>query len=164
MNMDEGVFAQTADPQDKTILVVEVDKVQRELYQKMLREQGFQVEAADSAEATLEKAKTRKLDLILLEFYLPGKSGFEVLKELQVVEGKSTTILVWASRSVDDHLLAQIKREPNVHDFISKSTQLSVFVNMLHKILGTRPSAAPKTEDTGGFGRTTGGFGTKKGW
>ncbi len=159
----ESIRAQTDDPKDKTILIVELDKVLRETYEKMLKEQTFQVDSASSAEETLEKAKAKKFDLILLEFALPGKSGLEVLKELQKVEGPSTPIVVWTSKDVDEHMIFDIKREPSVREFIVKPIQSTVFINLLHKTLGTRPPAAPKTEESGGFGRTTGGFG-RKGW
>jgi DNA-binding response OmpR family regulator len=161
--MEEGLRTQTADPKDKTILLVEEDKNQRIIFGKMLSEQGFQVEDAADAKETLQKVSSKKYDLIMLEFALQGMGGMEMLHEIRNTPCAESAIIVWTAKNVDDHTMMHVKSEPGVKDFITKPVQHSILTNLLHKTLGTRPKPKQNPDDTGGFGKTTSGFG-KRGW
>ncbi len=64
------------------ILIVEDDKFLRLLLERKLKNENFEVVAAEDGEETLEKIVTEKPDLILLDIILPKKSGFAVLEEI----------------------------------------------------------------------------------
>lgn len=66
----------------KTVLLVEDNDFIRNMYQLKLAKSGLTVvEAADGTMA-LEKLRTFKPDLILLDLMMPNVSGIDVLKEL----------------------------------------------------------------------------------
>lgn len=65
------------------ILYVEDDPVAREYVEKGLREQGFGVDAVGDPEAGLARARSGAYDLLLLDVGLPGRDGFELLRELR---------------------------------------------------------------------------------
>ena len=66
-----------------TVLVVEDNQDNRELIVKALRVNGYNViEAADGEEA-IEKAKTEKPDLILMDLFIPKIDGYEVTRILK---------------------------------------------------------------------------------
>lgn len=64
----------------KKILIVEDDKPLRDMYQMRLEMEKYQIVTADNGEEGLEKIKSEKLDLILLDLMMPKVSGFEVLQ------------------------------------------------------------------------------------
>lgn len=65
------------------ILIVEDYSVLARMYQNKFIEDGHQVEAALNGEEGLEKVKTFKPDLILLDIMMPKMSGLELLKILK---------------------------------------------------------------------------------
>lgn len=65
----------------KTILIIEDDKFLRELICQKLKKEGFTISEAVDGEKGLQKVKTEKPGLVLLDLILPGIDGFEVLTE-----------------------------------------------------------------------------------
>lgn len=65
------------------ILLVEDDKFTRELYELLLKEEGYQVDTAEDGEIGYTKAIEGGYDLILLDIMLPKKDGLTVLKDLR---------------------------------------------------------------------------------
>ncbi len=65
------------------ILVVEDNRDNREMVVKALRFNGYKVIEAVDGEESIEKARTEKPDLILLDIYLPKIDGYEVTKRLK---------------------------------------------------------------------------------
>jgi DNA-binding response OmpR family regulator len=64
------------------ILLVEDDQFTRELYESLLRDEGYDIESVADGELGLEKAVQGGYDLILLDIMLPKKDGITILKEL----------------------------------------------------------------------------------
>ena len=71
----------------ETILVVEDEEALREVAVSMLQTAGYQVIAATNAEGGLEMltAANPKIDLLLTDVIMPGKSGFELLEQAKAV-------------------------------------------------------------------------------
>ena len=65
------------------ILIVEDDELIAELERDFLAANGFETELALDGLEGERKAKTEKFDAILLDVMLPGKTGFEICKELR---------------------------------------------------------------------------------
>jgi len=63
------------------VLVVDDDDGIRSLVRQYLTENNFIVTTAASAEDAIEKINVIKFDLIVLDVMMPGKSGFEFIKE-----------------------------------------------------------------------------------
>ena len=63
-----------------SILVVDDEEMLRNLLEKILTKEGYQVEtAADGVEAT-DKLRQRKYDLMISDIKMPRLNGFELLK------------------------------------------------------------------------------------
>ncbi|HEY7699135.1 MAG TPA: response regulator, partial [Vicinamibacteria bacterium] len=62
-----------------------------------LESEGYEVDAAGDGGEALKKAAEGHYDLILLDVMLPGKSGFDVCRELRM-RGSSTPILFLTAR------------------------------------------------------------------
>jgi len=67
----------------KTILIIEDEKDLRFFLSSAFSQEGFEVMEAIEAEEAFEKIKQKKPDLILLDIFLPKKSGFDFLIELK---------------------------------------------------------------------------------
>ncbi len=67
----------------KKILVVDDEDNIRLLYQEELRDAGYEVSLAGTAEEALKKIEEDPPDLITLDVKLPDMSGFDFLKELK---------------------------------------------------------------------------------
>lgn len=65
------------------ILIVEDDELIAELERDYLEANGFETELAFDGPSGEKKAKTGEYDAILLDVMLPGKTGFEVCRELR---------------------------------------------------------------------------------
>jgi two-component system OmpR family response regulator len=85
------------EPGTMKILYVEDDPTAREYIRKGLEEHGFQVDEAADGEQGLELALARAYDLVVLDVMLPGRDGFEVLRELRQA-GRSTPALFLSAR------------------------------------------------------------------
>jgi len=66
-----------------TLLLVEDDSFLSNIYKTKFEMEGFEVMAAADGEAGLALAKSKRVDVILLDILLPKLDGFTVLKELK---------------------------------------------------------------------------------
>ena len=82
------------------VLIIDDDKLIRTIYKFKLSQENIVVELAESGEAGLEKVKSSKPDLILLDMILPGEDGFNVLKKLKSnPESKKIPVIVFSALS-----------------------------------------------------------------
>jgi len=65
------------------ILVIEDDQFLRELYDELLREEGYEVDLAGDGEEGLAKVSKGGYDLVLLDIMLPKMDGLEILRQLR---------------------------------------------------------------------------------
>lgn len=65
------------------ILVVEDDQFLRELYNELLKEEGYEVSLAADGEAGLTAISSGGFDLVLLDIMLPKIDGLEILRRLK---------------------------------------------------------------------------------
>jgi DNA-binding response OmpR family regulator len=67
----------------KKILVIDDEGDILKLARTRLEANGYKVITLDSGENAVEFAKSEKPDIILLDIVMPGKSGYEVCKDLK---------------------------------------------------------------------------------
>jgi DNA-binding response OmpR family regulator len=65
------------------ILVVEDDQFLRDLYDELLREEGYDIELASDGEEGLSKMLKGGFDLVLLDIMLPKIDGLEVMRRVK---------------------------------------------------------------------------------
>ena len=133
-------------PGEKLVLIVDDDDSVRELLDFIVRKEGFKVEKAVDGEDALNKAKSLRPDIILLDLMLPKYGGFEILRELQCDDTINIPIVIITGRYTDRSTSEMIKQEPNVKDFIEKPVNPHVLCSLLHALLKTRPARKPDAE------------------
>ncbi len=137
------------DPKNKLVLVVEDDGPTRELLELAVKSEGFQVDSAASGAEALRKADARTPDLIILDFMLPGMSGYEVAKELQMGDARAVPIFIVTGRRLDRVTTEQLRTEPNVKEYIEKPVKPPVLASLMHRILRTQPPLIDRKRDRG---------------
>src|SRR5207248_4524123 len=79
------------------ILIVEDDAGLVMALSDLLHAEGYDVETALTGPEGLERASAEGFDLIILDVMLPGKSGFDVCRDLRG-RGINTSILMLTAR------------------------------------------------------------------
>ncbi|MEX0616814.1 MAG: response regulator [Candidatus Woykebacteria bacterium] len=69
---------------EKKILLIEDDVFIRDIYARELNKGDYETFIAEDGMEGVEKTKTQKYDLILLDIMLPKKTGIDVLKEVRL--------------------------------------------------------------------------------
>jgi len=81
------------------IIIIEDEEVLLGLLKKKLEQEGHQVVIARDGQEGLEKIKTDKPDLILLDIVMPKMGGFEVMEELNADENLKDIPIIIVSNS-----------------------------------------------------------------
>ncbi len=85
------------------ILIVEDDEWERSLLEKLLKDAGFEVGIATSAQEGLEKAITLEPDCIICDVILPDIDGFYVARRIRTEQGPVSTTPFLFLTGKDDH-------------------------------------------------------------
>jgi chemotaxis family two-component system response regulator PixH len=80
-----------------TVLVVEDGLTDMEIISQYLQQAGYSVISATSSEEAQEKMLNTLPDVIVLDVILPGKSGYEICRELQKNPSTSQIPIVFCS-------------------------------------------------------------------
>ena len=99
------------------ILIVEDDPSVRRLLTTHLRQSGFQVEYAMTAE---EVAADESYDVVLMDVHLPGASGVELAHEIRKAQPGQAVIFV-----TGDAAVADAARDAGAAGFLLKRFELS---------------------------------------
>ncbi len=83
----------------KKIIIVEDEEILRNLLQKKLTEEGYQVGVAEDGEDGLSKIRADKPDLILLDIIMPKMNGIEMLEEMVKDESLKDVPVIVVSNS-----------------------------------------------------------------
>lgn len=78
-------------------LIVDDSSTERKILMSYLQELGITVSTAESGEEALEKLSNTIPDLIILDVVLPGKSGFEVCREIKSGETTNKVPIIMCS-------------------------------------------------------------------
>ncbi len=83
------------------ILLIDDDKELCALLSEYLQSEGFRVEAVHDGERGLEKALTSDAALVVLDVMLPGRNGFDVLRQLRQQSRQPVLLLTARGEEVD---------------------------------------------------------------
>src|SRR5688572_30273803 len=108
-----------ADGRGVTILIVEDDPGVARLQQRRLERAGYCVVSAGTAEETMERVRQGGVELVLLDYRLPGdRTGLDLYAQLKAAGHDLPVILVTGFG--DEAIVIQALRA-GVRDFVSKS-------------------------------------------
>jgi two-component system chemotaxis response regulator CheY len=118
-----------------TIMVVDDSVTIRQVASLSLREGGYEViEAVDGRDA-LDKLRTRRVDLLLTDLYMPRMNGIELAKEVRAsVVNRFTPILVLTTESKD--ALKTEGKAAGVTGWFVKPFEPGQLLKVIRKLLG----------------------------
>lgn len=142
------------------ILIVDDEAVVRDSLGDWFRDEGYEVDTAESAKAALEKLARANWDIFLLDIRMPGVDGLELQRKLKEAHPEATVIIMTAYASVEsaveamkqgaydyiikpfnpDDLEHTIQKAIERKQLVSENKQLRTKIdelNLLHEIVGT---------------------------
>ena len=118
----------------KKILIIDDEKDLLEMLTFRLKAQGFEVFSALDGPSGIEKAKSDKPDLILLDIMMPGLDGYAVAKILKADKTTSgIPIIVFTAAVTPD--LSQKVCEIHAIDCITKPFEPQVLLAKIAELL-----------------------------
>jgi two-component system, NtrC family, response regulator AtoC len=126
------------------ILLTEDDVLAGELFEEVLRDQGYHVDRVETGEAALERFGSSRYDLLLVDVQLPGKSGLEVTREAKALRPDVPIVVMTAFASMETAIEAI--RE-GAFDYASKPMNLDELKHVVARALA-QGSAAPEAEQS----------------
>jgi two-component system, chemotaxis family, CheB/CheR fusion protein len=121
----------------RTILVVDDDEPVAKLLAEYLARRGYRTQTALSGEAALASVKQAPPDLVLLDVYMPGINGVEVLRYLRNAHPAVGVIMLTASQ---EEPLLQTALDLGAFDVLCKPVDLAqVELAVMVKLLLSTP-------------------------
>jgi CheY-like chemotaxis protein len=121
----------------KKILLVEDEFFIRDLYERYLTKNGYEVISAIDGEDGLNKAKENKVDLILLDIMMPKLTGMEVLKKIKTEDNISKDTPVYLLTNLGPESIIKEAFKLGAEGYLLKAKMLpKQIVEEIKKILG----------------------------
>ena len=117
---------------NEQILVVDDEVSMRRMLDILFRQEGYQVQTADSAEAALEAMNGRPFDLVISDIRMPGLSGVDLLRKLKGEDSQAEVVLMTAYASTDSAIEAL---KLGAFDYVTKPFQVEELVNVVRHAL-----------------------------
>jgi len=129
----------------KTVLIVDDDPTQRRILQAVIEKSGFSTLQASDGDTALEIALStdgKKIDLMLLDLVMPGRSGMDTLEELTRRNPELPVIVLTGKGSIDAVVAAM---QAGARDFLVKPASRERIIVSLRNALEIKTLAGEVT-------------------
>jgi DNA-binding response OmpR family regulator len=122
---------------ERTVLIIEDEKLIIVSTQMVLEAAGFRVESATNGEDGIAKARSLTPDLILLDIMMPGIDGWETLTRLKRDAGTANIpVIIFTAR---EHARGHLKSaEMGAADYFRKPFEPDELIELVEKHCGQR--------------------------
>jgi len=107
---------------DARILLVDDDRLLREVIGESLQLNGYQVDLAEDATSALKLFKPNFYRLALIDLVMPGMNGLELMQKIMEADSEIFCLIMTGYPTVDSAYKAMVK---GASDYIIKPFQLS---------------------------------------
>ena len=114
-----------------------------------LTKEGYAVAAAVDGEEGLEQATTESFDLVILDVMLPGKSGFDVCRDLRQKGFQKPILMLTARGQVTDKVVGL---KLGADDYLTKPFEMMELLARIEALLRRAPSGETTPIGTYRFG------------
>ena len=123
-----------------TVLVVDDERATREGLAKLLEHGGFTTATAGDAAAALKVLTEQPIDLMLLDVWLPGMNGLQLLAELRKAPARPKVMVMTADDTPETVLLTL---RGDADQFIRKPIQPAALMELVKSTLATPATLPP---------------------
>ncbi|MBP8298898.1 MAG: response regulator [Planctomycetes bacterium] len=122
---------------ERTVLIIEDEKLIIVSTQMVLEAAGFRVESATNGEDGIAKARSQSPDLILLDIMMPGIDGWETLTRLKrdAATAGIPVVIFTAREHARGH---QKSSEMGAADYFRKPFEPDELIELVEKHVGQR--------------------------
>jgi len=122
----------------RKVLVVEDNRVNRLVAEKLLSRLGCEVECVASGQEALERLSEKDYDLVLMDVNMPGMDGLETTRRIRIQEKglQHTIIIAMTARAMDGD--RELCLEAGMDDYISKPVTAASLRRVLEQWRPTR--------------------------
>lgn len=117
---------------EKKVLLVEDNKINQMITQKMLEKRGISCKIIDNGEDAIEDVKVNKYDLILMDVHLPGINGTEATSEIRKFNNHIPIIALTAISLNENR---EMLMSYGMNEVITKPFEPEHFYNVVTKYL-----------------------------
>jgi len=118
------------------ILIIDDDRTTRELISAQLRSAGLAVTTAKDGAAGLARLRKEEFDLVLLDVWMPGMDGLEVLSRLRD-EPSQPRVVVMTADDTPETLLKAIRER--AYHYVTKPVEPGQLLELVRTVLASRP-------------------------
>jgi two-component system, OmpR family, alkaline phosphatase synthesis response regulator PhoP len=134
----------------KKILIADDEQDILEILSFNLKGEGYEVITAKNGDEAIDKAKTFKPDLIILDMMMPGKNGMEVCNILRTQSIFAGTLIVFLTAINDEN--TEIKSlENGADDYLTKPISPKVLLSKVSSLLRRIKTEGPSIVTVGDF-------------
>ncbi|MDH6625564.1 DNA-binding response OmpR family regulator [Streptomyces sp. LBL] len=123
------------------VLLIEDDRAVREGVVLALRRQGHEVAAAETGEEGLERLRSFRPDVVVLDLMLPGMPGLDVCRGMRSLD-QTLPIIMATARGDDEDIVVGL--EAGADDYVVKPVRARVLEARIRAVL--RRAAGPPAE------------------
>jgi len=107
------------------LLVVDDNALNRDMLSRRLKRRDYEVLVAEDGESALQLLKTEPIDLVLLDWMMPGLSGIDVLARIRATTSQVELPVIMATAKTEaDDIVEALKAEAN--DYVTKPLNFDV--------------------------------------
>ena len=118
---------------ERSILVVDDEQRQREIYRDILLDEGYETVTAPSGEAALRLLAQKRFDLVLTDLNLTGMTGIDLLSEILQTDPTVVIVLITGYPSIESAIDAT-KR--GVYQYLEKPVDRSRLLEVVNDAFG----------------------------
>ena len=103
------------------VLIVDDESGIRESLSGVLEDEGYKASTAQSGEECLELLRKSHYDVVLLDIWMPGIDGLEVLEKIKEFEDRPEVVMISGHGSIESAVRAT---KLGAYDFLEKPLSL----------------------------------------
>ena len=117
----------------KQIVIIDDEKIVCNMVQRILTQEGYEVESFTDSTQALERIRNKKFDLVITDLKMENVDGMDILKEVNTLYPEAKVIMLTAYATLDAAIEAIRER---IFDFFPKPVKIEDLKRSVQKALG----------------------------